>query len=241
MTEHHLDLHGLWIEGGGKNVLGGYKNFTELFNSLPKKEAALALVDYNLRCMDEGTPGGIHLAGEGILYPQAAKDLKGIVKGIYSHEGCGAAKVYVDQNHILTDNPDQVGDEKAKELAGELSVPYLGSIPASRMDRPKSLHTARVVYYAGQEFDPSKIGLPSGFQVDRWIISDCRYAQYEANLATGIALGNHGFGSFFTHQTPFYLVGVGNGQSKVALDILTAELREIAGNRKNVVVDVIQI
>lgn len=227
MPEHYLDIESEWQKSGGSNPLGVFKTFQDLFDSYLNKKLTLELNDRYLRCIDEGTPGGIHLAGEGILYPKAAEDLQGVITGIYSHEECGAASLYASQNHIMTDNADKIGDEKAKELAQVLGIPYLGSIPLTEMARPSHLHVARAVYYTGQEFDPTRIGLPKGFQIDRFIISDSQYAQYEVELAVSIAMGSHGFAGKFTAESPFYLVAVGNQQTKISLATLISELQNI--------------
>ena len=73
------DAHGggladeLWVKSGGDDLLKG-KTFQTLFNGLATKGRALELKDTYMRCIDEGCPGGIHLAGSGCLYEKAAED-----------------------------------------------------------------------------------------------------------------------------------------------------------------------
>lgn len=236
-TETNINVDELWQKSGGSNLLGSFSNFQELFDSLSDNESAFELKDTHLRCMDEGTPGGIHLAGSGILYPQASKDLIGKVSGIWFHQDCGAAQLFVEQNKIVTSDPDGVGQEKARELAGALEVPYLGFTPADEIKRPPNFHVARCLYFTGRPFDPSRVKLPIGFQIDPWLVSDVNYPKEEVDIALSIALGSHGFGVKFTPGTPFYLVAVGGRDSKLEVADLVNQLTEVVGNRNNAVID----
>ncbi|MBM4417800.1 MAG: flagellar basal body-associated FliL family protein [Chloroflexi bacterium] len=200
----------LWNDSGGDNLLKG-KNFQTLFQGLPDRMRAFALKDTHLRCIDEGTPGGLHMAGSGVLYQNAVEDLRGKITGIWTHENCGAAALYVKNKKIQTESPDAVADDEAKKLAEKLGIPYLGRIAAKDMRRPTDIHTARAIYYDGTgSFDPTLIpGMPQGFIISRKLISDPAYARAEVEVAIGIALGEHGFGSHFTGAHPLYVVIVG--------------------------------
>jgi len=76
--------------------------FSAYAESLADLEHAFIIDDRDLRCIDEGTPGGIHSAGSTILMGkeealvalQAAK-----VSGIYSHAGC-APPGYMPKNMV---------------------------------------------------------------------------------------------------------------------------------------------
>src|SRR5205085_1929742 len=107
----HADVAKLWAESGGDDLLKG-KTFQGLFNGLPDRARAFELKDTNLRCIDEGCPGGLHMAGSGVLNPNWEKDLKGRVTGVYSHEGCGAVGLYIAAQKIKTDDPNAVGDSE---------------------------------------------------------------------------------------------------------------------------------
>lgn len=234
----------LWQKSGGNNLLTK-ENFQDLYDSLDSNQIAFQLDDKNLRCIDEGTPGGIHLAGSGILYHGVINDLQNKVTGVYSHAGCGAAKLYTEKNNIETDDPDEVGDQRAKKIAEELHVPFLGRITSDQMSRPEGFHDARVIYYDGTgHFDPSKVsGLPKGFLVSRQLIQDPGYAIQEVEIAIGIAMGDHGFGVLFSKETPLYLVAVTNSDiTSIPLETLLDELEEvIAGENNRVAVDTIQV
>ncbi len=233
------DLQNLWQQTGGDDLLQG-KNFQQLFNESPNKHEAFILQDYDLRCIDEGTVGGVHLAGSGILYPQAELDLKGKISGIYSHTGCGAAKLYVEGQKISTENPDLIGDNKAKELADKLNISYLGRIEASDMRRPTGVHIARAIYYDGTgHFNPSQAkGLPLGFVISRKYISDVNYSKQEVAMAIKIAQGKNGFGDKFKEGTPLYLVATGDDKpDSLSIHKLVEELKEVAVKFPSIKID----
>jgi hypothetical protein len=174
---------------------------------------AFTLNDKSMRCIDEGTPGGLHCAGSGILLSEATaieEFKKAGVDGIYSHEECGAAGLYAKANDLDPSKSDEYGIAFAKHIAEKIGVPYKGHITIDKMARPSGLHTARVAYYDGTgNFDPSKVkSLPKGFVIDRKNHSK-EYALKEIGVSISIALGSHGFGEKFTQQEPFTLIAIG--------------------------------
>jgi hypothetical protein len=235
-ADEHADVSKLWAESGGDDLLHG-KTFQGLFNGLANRQKAFEPKDNYLRCIDEGCPGGVHMAGSGVLNPNWEADLKGKVSGVYSHEGCGAVGLYIQAQKIKTDDPNAVADAEAKKIADKLGVPYLGRIKASQMTRPAAIHTARAVYYDGTgRLDAAQLaGLPQGFHVSRKIFSDPGQAKAEVDVSIGIAFGDHGFGGHFTGKSPFYLVAVsGLDPESVPLATLVNELKEVAGKIENV-------
>lgn len=175
---------------------------------------AFALSDRCIRCIDEGTPGGVHLAGSGILLgkERAVKTLiEAGAEGVYSHAGCGAAKLFASRNNLDTEMADEYGETWARELAVSLDVPYKGHIAKSQLRRPPELHTARIVYYdgTGELGDAERAGLPRGFVISRRY-TDAEYASEEARIAVSIAFGDHGFGEKFTKEEPLIIVPVGD-------------------------------
>ncbi|MBI2601227.1 hypothetical protein HYW42_04685 [Candidatus Daviesbacteria bacterium] len=232
-----------WAETGGNDPLRGLGTFQRRFDSLPDRGRAFSLQDQILRCIDEGTVGGVHLAGSGLFYrDKIGSDFRGRVHGVYSHEGCGAAKLFAQTHGIQVENTDGVGDQEAKEIAGILQVPYLGRIPAEGMMRPREIHVARAVYYVGsREFDPAAINLPPGFVINREMISDASYALAEVELATQIAQGEHGFGDSFTGETPLFIVAVSDRKThSVPLERLAEELTDLSKRLRAVELDTIQ-
>jgi len=179
-------------------------------------EKAFQLRDRRVRCIDEGTPGGIRLTGLGILlgFDKAIEVLREAkVEGVHPHEGCGACDLHAKK--VCTETkPDEIGIEWGKKLAAELGVPYSGFISADAMSRPREGHIARAAYYDGTgRFDcTGSLGLPPGFVVSRRHLNNhVDYARSEAEIAITIALGPHGYGmERITDETPFMLVAIGD-------------------------------
>ncbi len=170
--------------------------------------------DRTVNCIDEGTPGGLNLAGSGILlepetavkYARAAQ-----ADGVCSHEECGAAKLYAKKMGLDPSKSDKCGIQWAKKLAKMLGVPYRGHISIRQMKRPSGLHVARVTYYDGTgRFCPENVkGLPPGFVISRKFI-EADYAAEETGISISIATGDHGFGHKITKKDPFIIVVVGD-------------------------------
>ncbi|MFA5129370.1 MAG: hypothetical protein WC477_00450 [Patescibacteria group bacterium] len=190
---------------------------------------AFVLRDRILRCMDEGTPGGIHAAGSGILMSKedaVAFAKRANIEGITAHSGCGACGLYAKDARIHEDDPDACGPEWAQSFSESIHVPYAGNITANQMARPPEYHIARIAYYDGTgSFDFSRAPtLPPGFVISRAYL-DSSYALKEMNVAVAIALGHHGFGELFTKEHPFRLVAI--AQTADELASLQAELESV--------------
>jgi hypothetical protein len=208
----------------------GMQKYSEGISDLNK---AFSSEDKAVRCIDEGTPGGVHLAGSGILLgiDKAAEALiKAGCAGISSHAECGAAGIYARENNLDASKSDEYGKEFAIKLAEKMGVPYKGHIEIGAMKRPSGFHTARVCYYDGTgKFDPALCGkLPAGFVISRRYI-DSAYALEEVKVAVGIATGGHGYGDLITPETPFLLIAVGDKTNpEFSLENLQKELSAIA-------------
>ncbi len=209
--------------------MGGMEQFA---HALPDIEEAFHLEDHCVRCMDEGTPGGIHLAGSGILMDEA-KAVEAMraahADGVYSHDGCGAAALYAKKMGLDASKSDEYGVIWAKHLAELLDVPYKGNIEKKKMKRPEDFHYARVAYYDGTgSFDPTRVAdLPPGFVISRRLI-DAEAATSEADIATSIATGHHGYSELITADEPFYIVPVGDpSDPNFSVEKLSKELDEI--------------
>jgi len=188
---------------------------------------AFELKDRTCRCIDEGTPGGIHIAGSGILLSQekAIEYLNNAkASGITSHEGCGAAALA---------GKDAI--EWAKELSKKSGIPYVGHITAQEMNRPSEMHDARVVYYDGVgDFDYNSVNdLPKGFIISRKYIEK-DYALDELGVSVDIAQGGHGFGDLFTEENPFHIIVIGKSND---IDGIKKEVIEKISDRDNVKVE----
>ena len=204
--------------------------FAKFAQSLPNLKEAFELKDRALRCMDEGTPGGIHLAGSGILLSEdeAAHVLGNArVEGIYSHTECSAAALFARNNNLDESQAETLGEEAARKIAAKIAVPYLGHINADQLKRPLSFHIARIAYYDGSgRFDYSRVSnFPPGFTISRKYLNP-DYAKKEAEIAISIALGVQGFGPLITKESPFVLIAIAENEHELAT--LKQELEDVA-------------
>ncbi|MFH1721163.1 MAG: hypothetical protein ABH950_01010 [Candidatus Altiarchaeota archaeon] len=230
-----------------RNQESAFKIITSIGMEALAKEAvnldkAFVLGDRGMRCIDEGTEGGIHGAGSLILLKrdEAVKIIQAAkIDVIYSHEGCGAAALAYQelgaeerdrlklQYQVTT--ADEYGIIWAKTIANQAGKKYGGHIKADEMTRPKEGHIARIAYFDGTgQFDNSKRpeGFPPGFVVSRRILPP-DYAAQEADISVSIATGNHGFGKLITPEAPrqFLIVPIGDPRNpEFSLKKLTAEL-----------------
>ncbi|MCK9352344.1 MAG: hypothetical protein M0P76_06200 [Candidatus Pacebacteria bacterium] len=197
-------------------------------SSLKKLSDMFGVQDGYVRCVDEGTPGGFHAAGSGIL--RSKKEMLKIfrdagVRGVTSHDGCGAAKMFAKANCKDETCGDAEGKKWAKELASELGVPYR-HISFAKMQRPKEFHISRAAYYDGTgcfNFGDGK-KLPPGYIISRQIQSE-KASLSEILLGLNISFGPNGFGERITEDEPFILVAV--GKTKTDTVRLKKELRSL--------------
>ncbi|MBI3335290.1 MAG: hypothetical protein HY001_02220 [Candidatus Portnoybacteria bacterium] len=208
---------------------------------VPDIKKAFALGDKNLRCIDERTPGGYHLAGSGILLPleKAIEIAQGLgIDGVWRHKECGAESLFAQMNNVDPQQAEEEIENRAQKLASHLNIPRRGTLEVE----PKGLHIARVSYYIGiGEFNPSLVkNLPPGFIVSRRHV-DAGYAKKELDISIGIALGEHGFGKLFTQQNPFIIIPIADPSTpEFSLETLTQEAKEVAQKgeyRGRVIVD----
>lgn len=192
--------------------------------------------DRTIRCIDERTPGGLHLAGSGILLPedeieQVVKRLtKAKVDGVWSHAECGAAALAAKKQNLPAEQGDVLGKTWAKTFSDKLGVPYYGHIEPQEFSGPSGFHIARTTYYIGApSFNPTRVeGLPPGFVINRGYLSE-DYAKMEADLSVKIATGNHGFGDRIDQSHPFLLIAVADPNNPtLPSEKLRKELSEVA-------------
>jgi len=213
------------VEVGIAQYVANIPNFSRVFN----------LEDLILRCMDGRTPGGVHLAGSGILlglegslrFAEEVKRLRSrTLEAIAWHADCGAAAAYAAENGGAT---DEEAHKFAKLYGSEMGVP----IVEVKNTHKAGFHPECVVYYDGTGvFDWTRCkGLPCGFTISRAYLGfDADYALREVEIACGIALkphdeGGHGFGELFTCECPLLVVAV--AESRKQLDKLQDELRPV--------------
>ena len=166
-----------------------------------------------LCCMDERTAKGtLNLPGSGILiegekaqeaFRQRLQEAE--IEGVYSHDGCGAAKLYAKEHGI--NDPNKAAVEYAQNLALKLGIEYKGHLKTS------GDHPGRVVYYdttgyLNRESPVWQEKMPTGFAISRHVLNE-REGMDALLLAVKIAFSEHGEGfGRFTESDPLSLVYV---------------------------------
>jgi hypothetical protein len=214
----------------------GFSKYAHLSHSLSNY---FELRDIYVRCIDDGTPGGIHLAGSGIL--REKRELTRIFKengvsGITSHDGCSAALLYAQRNGLDETESDKIAKKWSETIARELGIDHR-HIDFSEMQRPRDFHIARVVYYDGTGKFDYKDGqfFPPGFIISR-NIQNALSALEETNLGMAISFGKYGFGKLISSAHPFSLIAIGNDEEETTA--LKKELRGIKhGHENKVIID----
>jgi hypothetical protein len=206
--------------------LHGSGNFNYGSELLPT--GCFELSDKILRCIDEGTPGGIHAAGSLILLSNknaAAFVDKAVPSRMTSHMHCGAAGMAYNSLQYALRELFSGSDSYGKTYSTALSRFFGLKIKhLKRLARPEDTHIARMAVYDGTgRFDNSKLeimpqlagvngGLLPTFVISRRYHADPQDAVNEAGIAAKIALGDdHGFGKLITKEKPFVVMVIGDG------------------------------
>ncbi|MBI2589795.1 hypothetical protein HYW32_02110 [Candidatus Berkelbacteria bacterium] len=186
------------------------EHFLETIDVAP----AFAPSDGIVRCIDEGTPGGVHLAGSGILFENEDELIELLhqnqIKGLMSHSNCGAAKLSAKQNGWPIADADQYGAYHVQAIAQKAGLNYAGHIEIDKLTRPAHQHTAWAAYYdTTGTFNPLKVPeLPLGFGITRSLHTAADQPLSEMKIATQIAFGDHGWGKKFTHKKQLLLIPI---------------------------------
>lgn len=223
------NLDEIWLEQSAKTKPILLDGIEAVASRLPSAQAMYAQ-DRILRCIDEGTPHGVHLCGSGILLgePEADAVVKKMIadglEGITSHEECGAAKLAAEKAGFDGDI-EAFAREWAEKLAERVGLPYAGHTPITAMKRPAGHHIARAAYYdSSGRFDYSAVPeLPAGFIISRKYLEPGQ-AQDELRVALNIATGAHGFGERLTPEEPFSILVIADSETTE----LTAEAEAVA-------------
>ena len=183
--------------------------------------------DRALRCIDGRTPGGVRLAGSGMLLglekAKAFAQAAGCDRVTY-HEDCGAARAWAQEHSRDVSEATTCAREFADELAQALSLPCA----ETPLVGPPGFHDETVIYYDGTGLaNPARVsGLPRGFVVSRAPFGDdFPPALEQVKLAVGLALSDIGFGDFFTREHPLRIVAIGHPrEARFSLEQLRQEL-----------------
>jgi len=188
------------LEGGVEKFV---KNKSELFD----------LKERTLKCIDERTPGGVHLAGSGILlgvekaiaFIRTAK-----IDKVTWHNQCGAVALYL-KNQGQSPTGEKI-DETARKFSETLAERAGAVVEEEIMQGETSFHGARAIYFDNTgEFNVAE-ELPAGFVISRAYLEK-DYAQEELKIALSIAFGDHGFGELFTRAQPLLIVGISDRET----------------------------
>lgn len=230
------DRQGQWQKGSGviKDILE--KGVCDYFQSI-EAEKAFHLDDLVLRCMDGRTPGGVHLAGSGVLLGlkgarRFAQEVSkyGKLEAVTYHRDCGAAIAVAKETDA---DPFELARDFSKELATSLGIEAVYEV---ENDGWEGFHHERAIYYDGVgRFDWKKVrGLPAGFVISRAYLGfDVEYAKKELEIALRIALtphdeGGHGFGELFTRDLPMLVIALSPERSE--LGRLEQEARDVVAS-----------
>lgn len=177
--------------------------------------------------------GNVAIAGSGCLHqnPEAAIEYAKAVAnqqgqeviGLTSHEGCGAAGMkQID------------AAEFSQDLSESTNLPYTRHLEVF----PADYHDEVVIYYSGNKSLGLQDlpGLPAGFRLSRRFYPTTESAVYEADVATQIAFGDHGFGHRFTPEKPLIIVALGDAADpQFSAEALAQELVGLASDRVRIV------
>jgi len=232
------DKQAVWHQGStviDKILRGGSEVY---FSTLLGIEKAFHLHDLVIRCMDGRTPGGVHLAGSGVLlglkgmvrFAAEVTSKYGHLEAVTYHADCGAAAAIAGKKGA---DPFVVAESFAREAGKVLGIETVYEIENQGWE---GFHHERVIYYDGTgRFDwQNVLGLPVGFVVSRAYLGfDVPYAQKELAVASDIALKphdrhGHGFGEMFTANLPLLIVPIGESAKQLAL--LTGEAQDVVSH-----------
>lgn len=231
----------------------------------PNQEKDKVLICADERVMPRAGEFKIGTAGQLILDSKEYRDnfissFKGKIKTVRSHSGCGAAGIaYSNLNEEEKHKFIGLANElKLQELTNKevgqsdiygayYSYDLSKSLEAGfehdffpNMRGYQEFHDARIIFWsADPTFDPSTLAdnfLPAHFLSNGLAFGVHEdYCKEELKVLSGIALGDHGFGTSINDNTPFYVVCVGkNLEEATKMRGLAIDILKEYGNRVDV-------
>ena len=201
-----------------------------------------------LKCADPGTPGGLHVAGSGILWDKdavaKAPVLRSSVRGVTAHAGCGAVNIFMAaQGHKTISTSEETGESGAADPNATCGSAFSRNVAASadlpfrfirHLARPPGYLHARCIYYdVSNRFSYVRSPLlPPGFTLSRGIVSAPVAAASVAGLVqlaftAAVPPKQNPFATRLSATTPFVLVPVGPADAlaglKTEIDKLVAD------------------
>lgn len=213
-----------WTKGNSLVEAIIAKGVQQYFTDL-KVEQAFHLQDLVVECMDGRTPGGVHLAGSGVLlglekallFAGQVEQKYGRLEAVTYHRDCGAAALVAKETG---GDPFALAKTFAEDFARSLDIEAVYEVENEGWE---GFHHERVVYYDGTgRFNWKGVkGLPVGFVISRaYLDFDIEYAKKELETALDIALkphngGGHGFGEMFTSELPLLVIVLAESRSRL--------------------------
>ena len=216
-----------WFESRSNEVISRLNNgdrLEDILNSFPDFKEYFRELD-TIDCSDGRVLDGkkIGLAGSGILLSPEDRvsliaRLKGKIKLITTHTDCGAAALKfksLNSEEIPAGitSSDEYGSWRGRELAEALGCEHK-YIEMEQMASEYHNEVALVLDGTG-EFDSTNLpGFPAHFVcTGAGLGLSPEYLRSEVEILTGIALGDHGFGSRFDATNPFYIMVAAKDES----------------------------
>lgn len=195
--------------------------FAQLFGTTQQRlEICTACVDEGIQLSGQ-QQNRLRIAGSGILLgQQRAVQLwqQAGITTVTAHEGCGAAKLYCEQQKVQTDNSSQYVADILKEWAEKAGKQFT-YIPT--LNRP-NFHDARIVSIVSMpDFRPHDVNvLPKTFVVSA--MATPAEVAADAILSAQIALGEHGLHSLFTPDSPLLMALIGASADRMKMDEISS-------------------
>lgn len=240
--DHQRKFNEEWAQSQGNAYIKRLQANYPIFETLEQQqEFAQAFnheagVPCTLKCSDGRVDDGgkipgdetIKTAGSNALFSKARRaafgeKYKGRIKAVTSHESCGAAALkfqeMVEKGEALpkgVTTSDELGVYLAKEQAKELGAEYYH---INQKDLVCAEHNERLLVLDGTDyrFNANKIkDFPPRFSSTALGLGESSdYVKNEAEVLSGIALSDHGFGQRFTAANPFYIIIIGRNQTQL--------------------------
>lgn len=224
-TQIEKDYKPIWSAG-----------FEVLLEHEGRLREAMQAPDHEMVCSDERVRGKNKVAGSLILMEDQSAAINTLhtlgVHSLTTHEGCGAALLAAIAAGVDIHDPQAVYAfmrERTASLAQAAGVEMGRHITSAEMMGDPDYHDAIALYYLAHNFDLTNFRdvLPSGFGTSRGAVS-AQYAMTEAEILTGIAFGNHGFGPTRFGENPFRLVPLASPSVDLSLEQMREELVAVA-------------
>lgn len=221
-----------WIEQLRQGVsLADLIKVTSIPGSFRKKTS--------IKCCDGRCQKGsetIGFAGSGILMDDKTRERaikESDISEITSHSDCGAARLAFAQavEKFGTTNAEDYAKEWTQRQAEKFGLKYRH---IDEKEFVKAIHHERgILFDATLRFNPHRFqGMPNFFLANDPAFGAPSYIGSVVEALTNIAMSDHGFGSLFSPEEPFYiLIGARSEQEQASLEEISAEATAMYQNK----------